>query len=240
MTTRRYEPIPQNEEVINLDALQNNASYNYNSGLGNSAPSSVVAPSYTNYVNANHQHHAPSIRSIPNSPPPSFHTISSPGTPRPIPSTTTRSGESEYAELWGVAASTRGAQTEVCAGSEAKEMVSQLMVKVERLEEAIGRLLLEKETEPEKYHGANCCLTFTDASPAAERAITSAGGNCCITFRHSGDYRQRDRKAKMLWLLFSLIICLTFVFSLVVVKKAGADVAGIDKDDKIRIKGRAV
>lgn len=119
--------VPQrDQEFINLDALANNANYQYNTGLPNSIPTSA-APSYA----------PPSIRSIQTSPPPSFHTLSRAGTPR----ANMRGGDG--AELWGVATSTGGALTEaICTSSDTLETIQNLKERVARLEESIGRLLV--------------------------------------------------------------------------------------------------
>lgn len=84
--------------------------------------------------------------------------------------------------------------------------------RIERLEEAIGKLLLEREEGGDgAYNGGNCCLTFTDASPALERGVSAAGGNCCITFHHSGDSRESERKGLLAWLVVAFMICATIV-----------------------------
>lgn len=121
------QQVPQrDQEFINLDALANNANYQYNTGLPNSIPTSA-APSYA----------PPSIRSIQTSPPPSFHTLSRAGTPR----ANMRGGDG--AELWGVATSTGGALTEaICTSSDTLETIQNLKERVARLEESIGRLLV--------------------------------------------------------------------------------------------------
>src|ERR1700710_1164402 len=192
--------VPTRDEVINLDSITSVAGYNYNSGIPNSIPSSA-APSYhgDGPRNPSH-HHAPSIRSIPTSPPPSFHTHSSPGTPRPTPSTT---AAGDYAELWGVASTTGGAPTEICAGSDALATIAALQTRVARLEESIGRLLLEKEEqEPKKYLGGNCCMVFTDASKSLEKGMSAAGGNSCIMFRSTrSDENAWERQRQKLFMV---------------------------------------
>lgn len=218
MSRTRYEPVPQRDESISLDSI---TGYNYNSGVPNSLPSSA-APSYYG------DNAAPSIRSIPASPPPSFHTHSSPGTPRPAPSTTAqsihsahalRNGESDYAELWGVAASTTGAPTEACAGSEALATITHLQTRIAQLEETIGRLLLEKDAaQPKEYKGGNCCMSFVDADPSLEHGMSSSGGNCCIYFNSSKvDKAQQEREQRiwvgLAWLFVAFVICGTIVLT---------------------------
>jgi len=126
--------VPQRDEVIILDSIHNSSSYNYNSAVPNSVSSASSI-------------HTPSIiaPSIPSSPPPSFHTHSSPGTPRPIPSTSTgRHSVPSYAELWGVAPSTVGGETEMTMGTsnDALATIAGLKQRIEWLEESIGRLLV--------------------------------------------------------------------------------------------------
>ncbi|CAG8958976.1 hypothetical protein HYFRA_00012133 [Hymenoscyphus fraxineus] len=136
---------------------------------------------------------------IPNSPPPSFHTFSSPGTPRPTPSTRTGMSASTgsgvagpYGELWGVASSTVLGH-ESATSNDALATIAGLKLRVEWLEESIGRILLEREREKEGAGGGerererdNCCISFTDASPDVERAIVASRSNCCVSFRRTG------------------------------------------------------
>jgi hypothetical protein len=124
--------VPQREEVIILDSIQS-PYYNYNSAVPNSVSSASSV-------------HTPSLiaPSVPSSPPPSFHTHSSPGTPRPIPSNHTgRSSGPSYAELWGVAPSTAG-ETEMTMGTsnDALATIAGLKQRIEWLEESVGRLLV--------------------------------------------------------------------------------------------------
>ncbi len=126
--------MPQRNDVIILDSIHNSPSYNYNSAVPNSVSSASSI-------------HTPSIisPSIPSSPPPSFHSHSSPGTPRPIPSTSTgRNSGQSYAELWGVAPSTVGGETEMTMGTsnDALATIASLKQRIEWLEESIGRLLV--------------------------------------------------------------------------------------------------
>jgi len=210
MSRQRYEPIPQRDEIIILDSIHNSPNYNYNSAIPNSVSSASSI-------------HTPSIiaPSIPSSPPPSFHTHSSPGTPRPIPSTSTgRNSGPSYAELWGVAPSTAGGETEMTMGTsnDALATIAGLKQRVELLEESIGRLLLEKETSPDGTYkndkrngGSNCCVTFSDASPDLERALAEGrGSNCCVSFRSSRiDMKReqtRNKKIIVFCVLFTLLL----------------------------------
>jgi len=211
MSRSRYEPVPQREEVIILDSIMQNGHYNYNSGIPNSVPSSA-APSY--YApSSSHPTPTQAPVSAPGSPPPSFHTLSSPGTPRPTPSTHTLPN-SQYAELWGVAPSTTGAQTDVCAASDALATIAHLKARIERLEESLGQLLLDKEeNDSVTRDGQNCCMTFTDASETLERRVTATGGNCCVTFRKTKGMSEAEiRRERMLFRLMAVaLVCVTVV-----------------------------
>lgn len=182
---------------------------NYNTAIPNSVPPSISSQS--NY--------APSIvaPSIPSSPPPSFHTHSSPGTPRPTHSIRTSHSNPSYVELWGVAPSTVGgsAPTEIGGigtSNDALATIAGLRTRVEWLEESLGRLLIEKDAarlsasasgsgsgsgqdgcENDSVlgkHRNNCCVAFTDASPDLERAV-ARGQNCCVTFKSSKADKQK-------------------------------------------------
>lgn len=114
--------------------------------------------------------------------------------------------------LWGVAASTTGAPTDVCAASDALAAIAHLKARIERLEESIGQLLLDKDQPGQKYKGGSCCMTFTDAPPGLERGVSAAGGNCCVTFHKSSKMDQERRKQLMsAWLMFGTMICLTII-----------------------------
>jgi hypothetical protein len=149
LTTQQQIPQrPHRDEVIILDSIHNSPTYNYNSGVPNSI-SSIASQSQTPSIASST--YTPSLiaPSIPNSPPPSFHTHSSPGTPRPTPSTSTRqsNGAVSYAELWGVAPSTVGGDgmTEIGGTSnDALATIAGLKQRIEWLEESIGKLLVRQ------------------------------------------------------------------------------------------------
>ncbi|KAK0120049.1 hypothetical protein ONS95_011462 [Cadophora gregata] len=231
MSRTRYEPVPQRDETIILESIHGSPHYNYNSGLANSVASSRYEPSIAGGP--------PAPPSIPNSPPPSFHTHSSPGTPRPTPSTTTyashhshnESSAPSYAELWGVAPSTFGGDTTntntIGTSNDALATITGLKQRIEWLEESIGRLLMEKDQNGNRNGNGsgsdngsgvegrkerdNCCVTFTDASPDLERALTAGKGtNCCVTFRSKSDGRQKN-KGPLLLCLILFMVCLTIV-----------------------------
>ena len=149
--------------MIILDSIHS-PNYNFNTGIPNSVPSSH-APSI-----------APSARSIPNSPPPSFHTHSTPGTPRPTPSST---ASADYNELWGVAPSSISfngdAPTEICAASDALSTIKTLQSRVERLEESLGRLLLEKETYLAEHGNAEGELRCGELLRGVHRCESGSG-----------------------------------------------------------------
>lgn len=109
------------------------------------------------------------------------------------------------------------APTEICSGSEALATISHLKARVERLEESIGRLLLEKEArEPEEYKGGNCCMSYTDASKTMEQGMSAAGGNCCITFR-SSRINDQDWERQKFKLRFVGAILIVFIFCMMLV-----------------------
>ena len=101
----------------------------------------------------------------------------------------------------------------MCGGAEALASITLLKTRIERLEETIGKLLLEKENGHGEgaYNGGMCCVTYTDASAELERGVSAAGSNCCVTFHHSGDNRERERKGLLAWLLVAFMICTTIV-----------------------------
>jgi hypothetical protein len=73
--------------------------------------------------------------------------------------------------------------------------------------------------EPEKYHGGNCCMTFTDASRNLERGMSSAGGNCCISFGNSkSDEHEWERKKFKLWLVGGITVAFIFCSMLVLLR----------------------
>jgi hypothetical protein len=172
--------------------------------------------------------------SIPNSPPPSFHTHSSPGTPRPTQSIRTGISGSTgtgiagpYNELWGVAPSTLGGEN--ATSNDALATIAGLKQRVEWLEESIGRLLLEKEErqsndskQEESKHGErnNCCVSFTDATPDLEQAMIKRNNNCCVRFKREDT--KRDHKIKALATLGVIAFAvLMMVFLIKSVERSG-------------------
>ncbi|KAH8684257.1 hypothetical protein BGZ60DRAFT_426656 [Tricladium varicosporioides] len=194
--------------------------YNFNSGLPNSIPPSRSA----------------SIASIPSSPPPSFHTHSSPGTPRPVPSTMT-ANSGQGAELWGVAPSTISGLTGESTSNDALATIAGLKQRVEWLEESIGRLLLEKERQPSSSphpscsHSQdpsssshdhthkprdNCCMILSSSTPNPdlESALTNGRNNCCVFYR-STEKREKVLRGPLagVLLIFLLVVGTVFLFT---------------------------
>ncbi|KAF7950521.1 hypothetical protein EAE96_007804 [Botrytis aclada] len=177
----------------------------------------------------------------PDSAPPSFHSRSS--TPRPTPSTRTLasnvSGVSGVSagsgvDLWGVATTTSGGDEsgEDREGTGGLMMVKGLERRMERLEESIGRLLLENE-ELRRLRAAgpginaggenqgnrqNCCVVFTDASRDMEEALVMNGhNNCCVRFTSSTNSSDRKLQRKKEWFFaIAFMTLLVTVFVLMV------------------------
>ena len=88
---------------------------------------------------------------------------------------------------------------------------------MERLEESLGRLLLEKETwqqaASEVKHRDNCCVTFTDAGNDVERVVAASGSNCCVRFKSKGyDSKEKGERSKLfLALAVVFMLCATVV-----------------------------
>ncbi|RDW75353.1 hypothetical protein BP6252_06495 [Coleophoma cylindrospora] len=198
MSPQRYAPIPQREEPIVLESIHSSG-YNYNSGIPNSV-SCASAPS------------------IPSSPPPSFHSSqsipSSPGTPRP-----TDHGASSINGLWNAVQSGDSDGTAVSSGRDSSLELALLRNRMDRLEESLGRLLLEKGRQ-ERTTGSdgghsNCCVTFRDPH---DEAYTNASSNCCVTFSSPHDPRHdHERRAKRA-VVFVIIITALVSFTIITVK----------------------
>lgn len=62
----------------------------------------------------------------------------------------------------------------------------------------------------------NCCVTFTDASPDLERALTQGkGSNCCVTFRRN-DAKHINKRAGIILgfvTLFAMCVMITIVLT---------------------------
>ncbi|APA15496.1 predicted protein [Sclerotinia sclerotiorum 1980 UF-70] len=203
---------------------------NYFNGSGNGAGATGGTNGTTPFPSYNNGQYIESA-------PPSFHSRSS--TPRPTPSTRTLASNvsgSSGVELWGVATTTSGGDETV----EDREGASGLMIvkglerRMERLEESIGRLLLENEelrrlrtanaatgTRGENQRiRQNCCVTFTDASRDMEEALVMNGhNNCCVRFsssKASSDSKHRKRGC------FVAIVFMAILITLFVVMVNGA------------------
>jgi len=158
MSGSRYERVPQVEENIGLDPIDQ--AYNYNSG-------------------------------VPNSPPPSFHSSQS-----DVPLRSNNATPTNGPDLLGDPRLTSGSVVGSATGSEA--LVINLHRRIERLEETVGRLLLEKppisSSSPSDH--SNCCVTFSDSAHASASelaAIDRAGSNCCVTFRSQPPRSERQQ-----------------------------------------------
>jgi hypothetical protein len=74
---------------------------------------------------------------------------------------------------------------------------------------------LEKDQNPNGTKAPvrdNCCVTFTDASPDLERAITHGqGSNCCVTFKSSKmDVRREQARIRKIVTFTFLVVMLLF------------------------------
>jgi hypothetical protein len=91
--------------------------------------------------------------------------------------------------------------------------------RVERLEETIGRLLLEKSEHDSaagsyasgKQGGSNCCVTFPDVSALSdgERGeLMRSGSNCCVSYgarKHGGSKEERQQRREACWRVLSAL-----------------------------------
>jgi len=105
-------------------------------------------------------------------------------------------------------------------------LIMNLHRRVERLEESIGRLLLEKSERDSaagsgangNHAGSNCCVTFPDPSAlsATERGeLLRSGSNCCVRFgarKHGASSEERQKRREECWSAFSATgICLALM-----------------------------
>jgi hypothetical protein len=98
-----------------------------------------------------------------------------------------------------------------------------LQTRVERLEESLGRLLIEKEAwaqSGDANERQNCCVTFTDASGDLERSIAAKGHNCCVTFRGKKSERSEETK-RQIGVIVVLLIIAMMVIGITAVTKGG-------------------
>jgi len=121
----------------------------------------------------------------------------------------------------------------MATSNDALATIAGLKQRIEWLEESIGRLLLEKEQNPDGIasvgdHRGNCCMTFTDASPDLERALTLGGAsNCCIHFRSTRVDAKRERqKVRLVVVLVFLAIMSLFFFGAVFLSGARPNSTG--------------
>ncbi|KAB8294278.1 hypothetical protein EYC80_009704 [Monilinia laxa] len=175
------------------------------------------------------------INHYPDSAPPSFHSRSS--TPRPTPSTRTLASNisgGSGVDLWGIATTTLGGaehdgdNDEDRDGSSGLAIMKGLERRMERLEESIGKLLLENEElrrlrieamgagSEGQGNRQNCCVMFTDASRDMEEALVMNGhNNCCVRFSSSASASDRKRRKKewFVAVVFMVILLVLFVMA---------------------------
>ncbi|KAF7890986.1 uncharacterized protein EAF02_001311 [Botrytis sinoallii] len=230
ISSRTPPPSFHSSQVAHLNSQgssQFTSSNTYGNAIGGASGAGTTPfPPFNNSYATNYSDSAP----------PSFHSRSS--TPRPTPSTRTLasnvSGASGVSggsgvELWGVATTTSGGDEsgEDREGTGGLLMVKGLERRMERLEESIGRLLLENE-ELRRLRAAgtgintggeiqgnrqNCCVVFTDASRDMEEALVMNGhNNCCVRFTSSTNSSDRKLQRKK-----ELLIAIAFVTLLVTV-----------------------
>ena len=112
------------------------------------------------------------------------------------------------------------APTEICAASDALNTIRVLQTRVERLEEGLGKLLLEKEgwEQNAQKERNNCCVTFSDPSGDLERSVVMRGHNCCVSFRGRSESRAgHDERRKQKGLIVCLLIIAAMVVGIVAV-----------------------
>jgi hypothetical protein len=77
-------------------------------------------------------------------------------------------------------------------------------------------LQIEKEQNngaEKKTESHNCCVTFTDASPDLERALTqNPGHNCCVRFRSTKVDAKREQKRISLFVTLAFLAVMFLFF----------------------------
>jgi hypothetical protein len=105
-----------------------------------------------------------------------------------------------------------------------------LQRRVEKLEESLGRLLLEKETwlqmESGGKHKSNCCVKFTDANSDMERAIAASASNCCVRFKRSTHDRKEKEDVRKGALLLAIVFMVCVMFVGIAAVRAGKEDSG--------------
>jgi len=128
---------------------------------------------------------------VPNSPPPSFHSSQSVD----VPLRSNNATPTNTHDLLGDTRPLTGSVIGSATGSEA--LVINLHKRIERLEETVGRLLLEvPSTSRDSSHSSghsNCCVTFSDPGNASELATMRGGSNCCVSFKSRREISERER-----------------------------------------------
>lgn len=116
----------------------------------------------------------------------------------------------------------------MATSNDALATIAGLKQRIEWLEESMGRLLLEKEQNPDGSKSGNgrdnCCVTFTDASPDLERQLTSGrGSNCCVQFRSTKIDAHRERRRRGQWVIACLFFAImVFVLGRIYLTNAGS------------------
>jgi hypothetical protein len=104
------------------------------------------------------------------------------------------------------------------AATKNEELILNLNKRIERLEESIGRLIMDKESTAHPDRGVtrdNCCVTFVESENGswgdAESQAANGRGNCCVTYRsqRSSDDKIFKRRMGFFFLTFAMIICWT-------------------------------
>jgi len=119
--------------------------------------------------------------------------------------------------------------------NDALATIAGLKQRVESLEETIGKLLLQRDNNAAALDPSgsrnNCCVTFTDASPDLERALTQdRGSNCCVTFRTSDSKKGPSQVVMKVVIIGALFI--TIVLTVLTVKLADANAARARMDQQ--------
>jgi len=118
---------------------------------------------------------------VPNSPPPSFRSSQSVSNEPPA-FTPPITAETNNVDLLGNPRLWSGSVAGSASGSEA--LVLNLHRRIERLEESVGRLLLEKteRSAAGQHERSNCCVML-DADDILAKDMAASGSNCCVTVK---------------------------------------------------------
>lgn len=96
------------------------------------------------------------------------------------------------------------------------KITSFLLIPPKSLSDSFLSIQIEKEQNAaaaKAPHRDNCCVTFTDASPDLERAITQGqGSNCCVRFRSSKSSAHREQMRIRKIVAFTLLVVPMLLF----------------------------